>query len=132
MLLRDTPPFSLEEEKRYRGRICLGFRLQVGELSSWLSGFGGFDFLPKTRQAVFTEIVFRTKSRPQYDWVMKETPEGVIHLADMDMKGMGEHKFKSLWHGSFATTEEVLGKKPDLRSAAKTTFAVPYKLWPIT
>lgn len=81
---------------------------------------------------MFTEIVFRTKSRPQYDWVMKETPEGVIHLADMDMKGMGEHKFKSLWHGSFATTEEVLGKKPDLRSAAKTTFAVPYKLWPIT
>jgi hypothetical protein len=129
LLLRDTSPFFLETEKRYRSCVCLGFRLQVGDLVSWVTGFGGYNFLPKTRQAIFTEIVFRTKPRPDYDRVMKKSPEGVIHLADMDMQGMSEHMFKSLWHGSFANTEEILGKKPDLRSAARTTFAVPQKLW---
>jgi len=47
----------------------------------------------------------------------------------MDMKGMGENKFKSLWFGSFDNTEKLLGHKPDLRSAAKTTFAVPVSFW---
>jgi hypothetical protein len=60
---------------------------------------------------------------------MKEAPQGVIHLADMDMKGMNENKFKSLWYGSFDRTEEIIGHKPDLRSAAKTTFALPRSLW---
>lgn len=53
----------------------------------------------------------------------------VLHLADMDMKGMGENQFKSLWYGSFAKVEDILGSKPDLRSAAKTTFAIPLDLW---
>lgn len=78
---------------------------------------------------MFTELTFRTKARPQYKKVMKEAPPGVLHLADMDMKGMGENKFKSLWFGSFDNTEKILGHKPDLRSAAKTTFAVPVSLW---
>ena len=60
---------------------------------------------------------------------MKEAPENVLHLADMDMKGMGENKFKALWYGSLDNTEKVLGHKPDLRSAAKTTFAVPLHVW---
>lgn len=60
---------------------------------------------------------------------MKEAPDGVIHLADMDMKGMSENKFKALWYGSLDRAEEVIGHRPDLRSAAKTTFAVPASLW---
>ena len=94
-----------------------------------MTGFGGFDFLPETRQAVFTEIVFRSKPRPDYDWVMKEAPPGIIHLADMDMKGMRENQFKALWYGSFDKTENILGHKPDLRSAARTTFLMPLNLW---
>ena len=94
-----------------------------------VSGFGNFDFFPRTRQAVFTEIVFRSKPRPVYDWVMKETAPGVVHLADMDMRGMQENKFKAIWYGSFDSTEKVLGHKPDLKSAARTTFAIPLDLW---
>lgn len=60
---------------------------------------------------------------------MKKAPKNVLHLADMDMKGMNENKFKSLWYGSLDNTERVLGHRPDLRSAAKTTFAVPSRLW---
>lgn len=60
---------------------------------------------------------------------MKEAPEGVIHLADMDMKGMKDIQLQYLWDGSFKNTERIIGHKPDLRSAAKTTFAVPLEWW---
>lgn len=129
LLLKETPLITLEQEEDFADSVCLGYRIQVGEMKSWVTGFGSFDFLPKTRQAVFTDITFRSKPRPAYEQVMKEAPEGVIHLADMDMKGMKENKFKSLWYGSFDATEDILGQKPDLRSAAKTTFAVPINLW---
>lgn len=129
LVLKDTSLFFLEQEVKFRGMICLGYRVRVGKAVSWVTGFGGFDFLPKTRQAVFTEIVFRSKPRPRYKKVMKEAPPGVIHLADMRMHGMTENKFQSLWYGSFDNTERIIGHKPDLRSAAKTTFAVPASMW---
>ena len=124
-----VPSLSLEQCEEYLGAMCLGYRIKVGSLTSWVTGFGGFDFLPKTRQSMFTEITFRSKHRPPYEWVMKEAPPNVTHLADMEMKGMNENQFKSLWYGSFAKVEEVLGEKPDLRSASKTTFAIPQELW---
>lgn len=129
LLLKDTLHITLEQEDEFADSVCLGYRIQVGEVKSWVTGFGSFDFLPKTRQAVFTAITFRSKPRPVYKHVMKESPEGVVHLADMDMKGMNENRFKSLWYGSFDATELILCHKPDMRSAAKTTFAVPLALW---
>lgn len=128
-VLGEAAPFSLGMQEQFKRMMCLGYRAQVGDEQSWVAGFGNFRFLPKTRQAVFTEIIFRSKPRPQYDKVMKEAPTGTIHVADMDMKGMSENKFKSLWYGSFDNTEHLLGHKPDLRSAAKTTFAIPVRLW---
>jgi hypothetical protein len=128
-VLSEALPFSLGMQEQFKRMMCLGFRVKVGDEQSWVAGFGNFRFLPKTRQAVFTEVVFRSKSRPKYDHVMKEAPPGTIHVADMDMKGMSENKFKSLWYGSFDRTEKLLGHKPDLRSAAKTTYAVPVRLW---
>ena len=130
-VLKNVPSISIEQEEEFMGMICLGYRIKVGNLKPWVTGFGGFNFLPKTRQSVFTEITFRSKPRPDYRWLMKEAPQGVIHLADMDMKGMKENQFKSLWYGSFARVEEILGQKPDLRSAAKTTFAIPVGLWKV-
>ncbi len=128
-VFREVPSISVGQKEEFASSMCVGYRITVGEFMSWVTGFGGFDFLPKTRQSVFTEITFRSKARPPYEWVMKEAPPGVIHLADMDMKGMGENQFKSLWYGSFAKVEDILGMKPDLRSAAKTTFAIPIDLW---
>ncbi|MBP9842501.1 MAG: hypothetical protein KBC62_00695 [Candidatus Pacebacteria bacterium] len=127
--LQKVPSFFLEQEQEFENMICLGFRVKIDDMMSWVTGLGSFTFLPKTRQAVFTEIVFRSKPRPDYEWVMKKAPKNVLHLADMDMKGMRENKFKALWYGSLDNTEKVLGHKPDLRSAAKTTFAIPLNLW---
>lgn len=51
----------LEQEEEFMGSMCLGYRMHIGDLTSWITGFGSFDFLPKTRQAPYTEITFRTK-----------------------------------------------------------------------
>lgn len=118
----------LQQDAVFEGFRCLGLRVRVGELLSWVSGFGPFDFLPATRRSPHTEIVFRVKPRPNYDWVLKQSPDGVIHLADMNMHGLSENALRRMWAASFSGTEQILGGKPDIRSAAKTTFAIPESL----
>lgn len=74
VVLREVLLVTVGQEEEFAGSVCLGYRIKVGEFTSWVTGFGGFDFLPKTRQSVFTEITFRSKPRPPYEWVMKEAP----------------------------------------------------------
>lgn len=113
----------------YNNYRCIGIRIKVNELTSWVSGFGSFEFLPKTRQAPYTEITFRVKPRPKFDFVLKASPENVIHLADLDLLGKSERSFKGMWQASFNNTFKILGHSPDLMSAAKTTFAIPEKFF---
>lgn len=129
LFMKNGNSFTLEQEQEVAGLMCLGYRIRIGNKLSWVTGFGDFYFLPKTRQAPFTEIVFRSKPRPDYSIVMKEAPPDVLHLADLDVGSMKKSKFKALWFGSFETTERLLGQKPDLRSAAKTTYSVPIRIW---
>lgn len=123
--LTDVESILLGYHEPFESFICLGYRVRVGSLQSYVTGFGDFRFLPATRQAPFTELTFRSKPRPPYEFVMKPAPDGVIHLADMDLKGMARHKMEALWDGSFDKTRQIIGHSPDLRSAAKTTFALP-------
>lgn len=111
---------AIEENVR-----CLGFRARVGTLKSWIAGFGPFDFFEHTRQAPYTEMVFRVKPRPAYEWVMKESPSDVIHLADLHMHGLEQKAFVHIWQQTFVHTERILGHPPTLRNAAKTTFVIP-------
>lgn len=127
-VLRRCEMLVLEQADSALGCTCLGFRAKVGEFRSYVTGFGNFSFLPKTRRTPFVEIVMRVKPRPNYEYVFKEAPVGVIHLADLDMRGMGRDKLQGLWDGSFVQTQKVLGEKPDLRSAARTTFSIPLHL----
>lgn len=115
----------LEQNILYEGYRCLGFRVRVGELTSWVSGFGNFEFFPPTRRTPYTEIIFRVKRRPDYKKVMKKTLAHIIHLADMYMLGIADNVFRQLWRSSLERTAKIIGHKPDLRSAAKTTFAIP-------
>lgn len=124
--LQNCRSMFLEQKVLYDNYWCLGFRVRLpNETVSWVSGFGKFDFFPKTRRAPYSEITFRVKPRPPYQEVMKPAPRGIVHLADMKMKIKKRQVFQDCWNQSFVNTEKILGHKPDLRSAAKTTFSVP-------
>jgi hypothetical protein len=111
--------------------LCLGFRAVVGDLASYVTGFGQFEFLPATRRAPFTELTTRVKPRPDYAYVFKPAPAGTIHLADLDMKGIAPAGMRRMWDGSFEQTARVLGAPADVRSAARTTFSIPANLYSI-
>lgn len=104
---------------------CYRFRAIIDDEESLVTGFGPFDWLPKTRRAPYTSIVLRVKPRPDYDWHLKPPVPGIIHIADMHMQGMSDSSLRKLWRNSFWTTRGILGKKPDRESAARTTFIVP-------
>jgi len=129
-IINDCKYIFIEQDLVFNEYRCLGFRVRVRQLLSWVSGFGNFDCLPKTRQMPYTEIAFRVKSRPNYTKVMKVSPPSVIHLADMDMFGIADLIFKRMWHQSLERTAQLLGSPPDLKSAAKTTFALPRNIFP--
>lgn len=120
---------TLALDNVHDGSRCLGFRVIVGEALSWVSGFGNFDFLPKTRQAPHVELVFRVKPRPLYDWYMAKPVEGIIHLADTDMLSVPKRVFRKWWNASFKNTKHILGHSPNIHSAAKTTFSIPSELF---
>ena len=124
-ILRNCRNVFFEHETVYEDTICFGIRVKVGDLKSWVSGFGNYGFLPETRRTPYTEITFRVKPRPNYKWVMKKSPANVIHLADLDMLGITKATFIRLWELSLQNTAKRLGHKPDLKSAAKTTYSIP-------
>lgn len=107
------------------GLQFIRLRALVRQEVSWVTGFGPFDFLPRTRRAPHTEITIRVTERPNYAWHFKPPIDGVIHLADLSMAGLSDRRLKKLWSASFKTTEKILGHKPDDESAAKTTFVIP-------
>ncbi|WP_299495780.1 hypothetical protein [uncultured Shewanella sp.] len=113
------------EKENYLGHECFGFRVKCQNKLSWVTGFGPFSFFPATRTSPHTEISFRIKPKPHYDFEMKKCDEDILHLAHMEMKGMGANHFKKVWSSSLTKTEKLLGHKPDFISAAKTTFSIP-------
>lgn len=90
---------------------------------AWVSGFAPLECLPKTRQAPYTELAFRCSPKPTFDYVLKETPKHILHLADLDLLGISDAVFRSLWASSFKITKKLLGRKPTRLEAAKTTYA---------
>lgn len=125
-VLSATPPFFIESDKYFGDYRCISIRAKIGLALSWVSGFGPFADFPVTRRSPFVEIAFRVKPRPPYKMLMKKSPDGIIHLADLDFLGdLSWAAFQTLWHASIRKTAEMLGHSPDLKSAAKTTFALP-------
>lgn len=104
---------------------CFRFRARVGADEAYISGFGPFEYMPVTRQTPHTAIVTRVGPRPEYEWYLKEPEEGLVHVADMNMKGVPDKGLERMWNNSFIRTAGLLGKKPDEESAAKTTFVIP-------
>lgn len=130
LLLGACEAYLIEQNTLCDGALCIGIRVRAYGALSWVSGFGPFDFLPETRRTPFTELTFRTKPRPEYDAHIKAPVPGTLHVADLDFGCLPEKTFRKLGEASFIRTEQLLGHKPDLRSAAKTTFVIATKAVP--
>lgn len=126
--LRHCSRLTLGQKEAFGDSLCLGFRVLVPPKVSWISGFAPFEFMPVTRRAPYVELAFRVKPRPDYRVVLKSAPGNVIHLADLDLLGMTQAAFRTLWDNSLSHTAKLLGHAPDLRSAAKTTLSLPLSL----
>ena len=124
--LDESNIFHIESEIEYNGFRLICLRAKILQKNSWVSGFAPLDFLPETREAPCTELVFRVKDKPKYtNSVQPPTPENELHVANLELPGISRDEFTQLWTGSFIHTRQILGHKPDLLSAAKTTFAIP-------
>lgn len=113
------------KHSNYEEYDCFGIRVKYEEMQSWVTGFGPFSFFPATKQAPYTEISFRIKPKPTFDYEIKKAPSDTLHLAHMDIKNVGATSFKKMWDSSLKNTGKRLGHKPDFISAAKTSFSIP-------
>ncbi|HEY5235412.1 MAG TPA: hypothetical protein VIJ14_04465, partial [Rhabdochlamydiaceae bacterium] len=114
-ILKSTNLFFIGQEEEFNDFLCIGLRAKISNLESWISGFGPFKFFPITRQTPYVEITFRVKKRPDYKQFMKKAPDGVIHLADLDLLGdITWATFQTLWNTSLSRTAELLGHSPDI------------------
>ena len=132
--MRRLPNWFAREvtEKREPGKLLVGLRWKLPDLEhvSWVLGFGSFDFLPFTRRAPFTALVFRTSP----DWpasVPRKKTEGYpeVHLADINMRITSE-QFDKLHSRTVELREGLLTGELDSAAKAQVTFSIPESLRP--
>lgn len=128
--LIESDVIFLESAVRYKNRICLSLRLELGEsnASSWLMTFAPFSFFPSTRQAPITELAIRVKEKPEHIYPKLSQSRKNAHLADTPFF-LPENIVDSTWEATFRNTEYLLESKPDLISAAKTTISLETDTW---
>jgi len=123
------PAFRMERAERVGSLTAVSLRMLVEDgVLAWVMGFGPFDFLPATRQAPVTELVLRTKNKPEWLYEKHSHDRDVAHVADIPL-ALPEACWDPLWDATHAATRAVLGADPDVFSAARTTFTVPSALW---
>lgn len=120
----------LESATNYKDRICLSLRLELGKsgISSWLMMFAPFTFFPNTRQSPITELSIRVKPKPEQIYPKLSQNRKNAHLADAPFF-LPETIVDSTWEATFTNTEYLLGYKPDLIAAAKTTISFEMGTW---
>lgn len=97
----------------------IGLRIKTEQGVSWVQYFGQ-DSHAKTRQTPNAELLFCVKlPKKQY---FKVGFKGVLHLAHASIEYLKEECLERLWQGSFDKTEKILGHKPTINEAAKTTW----------
>lgn len=87
--------------------------------NSWVQYFGP-DAHVKTRQTPHSELLFCVKL-PKKAY-FKVGFKGVLHLAHASVEHIKTECLDKLWEGSFEKTKKILGYKPTIKEAAKTTW----------
>ena len=96
-----------------------GLRLKYKQGISWVQYFGPDSHIP-TRQTPYPMLVYTRRLNTSY--YIKVGFKGILHLAHAWYKNIKESTYDLLWDRSYKQTSKLLGHKPDIRSAAKTTW----------
>lgn len=127
---------SLVETEVFQGRViheenglsCVQLVVPFFGQTAWVSGFGRFGCFPITRQAPCMEFVFRVRERPDYPAsIQPPPPAGQMHVADLEVPDVSAADFARFWKLSFRNTKTVLGHRPNIFSAAKTSIIMPHR-----
>lgn len=101
------------------GQGCTGLRYKINKDVAWVQYFGP-DSHVKTRQAPVPELMLCVK-RPIGAY-FKVGYHGILHLAHATVAHLKPSKADKLWDTSHKNTEKLLGHRPFLSEAAKTTY----------
>jgi len=110
-----SPYFYLED----LGEGLEGLRYKAKEGVSWVQYFGP-DSHVVTRQTPHPMLTW-TNKLPAHIYA-KTMVKGILHLAHASIAGLTAKAADKLWETSFIHTAKILGKKPGLAEAAKTTW----------
>lgn len=96
-----------------------GLRYKNENNISWVQYFGP-DSHVKTRQAPVSELLFCVQLPKKY--YSKVGFKGVLHLAHASVSHLKENTLDKIWESCFIRTKKILGYKPTINEAAKTTY----------
>lgn len=96
-----------------------GLRIKCKEGISWVQYFGK-DSHVKTRQSPEPMLMYCNKLNKNY--YVKVGWKGILHLAHAYSEKYTKAVYDLLWERSFKQTEKLLGHKPTIIEASKTTF----------
>ncbi|RQX43135.1 hypothetical protein [Staphylococcus warneri] len=113
--------------------ICIPLRINIAkkdkpQVLSWVMTFAPLDSYPNTRQSPIFEIAIRVKEKNENIYKNLNQSRSDAHLADTPFY-LPESIVDSTWNATFKNTQYLLGQKPDLKSAAKTTLTVNLNKW---
>jgi len=97
----------------------LGLRYKGENGVSWVQYFGPESHVA-TRRSPESELLFCVKLPKKYYW--KVGFSGVLHLAHASVEHIKEKSLDVIWEGCFNRTKKLLGYKPTIKEAAKTTL----------
>lgn len=117
---------TVREEDRDKVHITR-LRWALGDVESWVLGFAPTNDLPATRQAPFTELVFRTKTKTKVIHPNLNNDPSQAHVADIDL-GFDTDTTGRLMEKSSDRTARLLGgvtARAETHGAkAKTTYGM--------
>ncbi|MCS5348278.1 hypothetical protein NYT34_02900 [Staphylococcus aureus] len=112
--------------------VSLPFRVNINSINnpvlSWVMIFGPFESFPNTRQSPIAEICIRVKPKPKNIYSKLNQNKNIAHLADTPFF-LKEEIIDKTWIATHKNTEYILGHKPNLKSAAKTSITISNKLF---
>jgi hypothetical protein len=107
-------------------RVGLRWHLPVPDHVSWVLGFGPFDFLPFTRRAPFTALVFRCGA--EYTLPRRRVEDhDEVHLADLRAP-VDEERYARMWSRTVTRKQSLLAGELAAGAKARVTFTLPADL----